>query len=368
MGWHGLTFFSNQFQIHGTGNPGRTLVGNIITISNIEALPSTRLSEIWFEQKLFGDKASLRIGQLTTDSEFFNSRYFTLFISSDWPTLPSVNLPGGGPAYPLSTPGVRLRFEPTPNSAVLIALFNGDPAGTGAGASLDAPDPELFNRTGLNFRVNDPPLLIAEWQAGRNLDKSARGLATILRLGGYHHFGSFEDQRFGADGRSLADPAGNQMARRLRGSDAIYAVIDQQLYRPAGGDADSGIGVFSRISAAPSDRNPIDFYLDGGIVFSGMLPSRPQDKFGATFIYANISGPARALDRDRVAFTGLPYPIRDYEMTLEFTYQAQIVPGWTVQPVLQHTFHPGGHVPLPGTQGPAIRDATVFGARTVINY
>ena len=49
----GLTFFSNQFQIHGSGNPGRDLVGNLITISNIEALPSTRLSEAWFEQKFF---------------------------------------------------------------------------------------------------------------------------------------------------------------------------------------------------------------------------------------------------------------------------------------------------------------------------
>ena len=32
---------------------------------------------------------------------------------------------------------------------------------------------------------------------------------------------------------------------------------------PAGGAPDSGIGVFSRISGSPSDRNQISFYVDG---------------------------------------------------------------------------------------------------------
>ena len=42
--------------------------------------------------------------------------YFTLFISKDWPTITSEDLPSGGPAYPLSTPGVRLRIDPTKES------------------------------------------------------------------------------------------------------------------------------------------------------------------------------------------------------------------------------------------------------------
>ena len=34
--------------------------------------------------------------------------------------------------------------------------------------------------------------------------------------------------------------------------------------------------------------------------------------------------------------------VRDYETNLELTYVAQIVPGWTVQPVLTHIWHPSG--------------------------
>ena len=52
--WKGGAVHLNGYQINGTG-PSRNLVGNILTISNIEALPSTRLYEAWFEQKLHDD-------------------------------------------------------------------------------------------------------------------------------------------------------------------------------------------------------------------------------------------------------------------------------------------------------------------------
>ena len=72
-GWNGLTMFANFFQIHNTGRIRRDYVGGINTIAAIEAVPTTRLSEVWFEQSFAGDKASLRVGQLAADAEFFYS-------------------------------------------------------------------------------------------------------------------------------------------------------------------------------------------------------------------------------------------------------------------------------------------------------
>jgi len=100
-----------------------------------------------------------------------------------------------------------------------------------------------------------------------------------------------------------------------------------------------------------------------------MLPKRPDDKVAATFLYSRISRDAAALDRDMIAFTGLPQPIRDYELNLALVYQAQIVPGWTIQPAFHYVFHPGGHVPDPNSPVPvAIKDAAVFAVRSVITY
>jgi porin len=73
-----------------------------------------------------------------------------------------------------------------------------------------------------------------------------------------------------------------------------------------------------------------------------MVPGRPDDKFVASILYARVSDSVRAFDRDPAAFSAVPGVIHDYEMNLEFTYSAQIVPGWTVQPVLTYVWHPGG--------------------------
>ena len=362
LGLRGLSFFANSFQIHNTGGIRRDHVGSFNTISNIEALATTRLSELWLEQS-FGDTFSIRFGQLAADAEFFISDYSVFLMTSDWPSITAQNLPSGGPAYPLSTPGIRLKFEPNKQLTFLAALFNGDPSGPGP------EDAQIKNRYGLNFRVQDPPLLIGEAQYRYNQDKDAKGLAGIWRLGFWHHFGDFDSQRFDTAGRSLADPLSNGIARKLRGTSGIYGVVDHQLYRPPGGDKDSGISVFSRAGISAPDRNPVEFYLDGGIVFSGMLPKRPDDKVAATFLYSRISRDAAALDRDMIAFTGLPQPIRDYELNLALVYQAQIVPGWTIQPAFHYVFHPGGHVPDPNSPVPvAIKDAAVFAVRSVITY
>lgn len=364
LGLRGLSFFANSFQIHNTGGIRGNHVGSFNTISNIEALATTRLSELWLEQKFFNDTFSVRFGQLAADAEFFISDNSTFLMTSDWPSITAQNLPSGGPAYPLSTPGVRLKFEPHKQLTFLAALFNGDPSGPGP------EDPQIKNRYGLNFRVQDPPLLMGEAQYRYNQDKDAKGLAGIWRIGFWHHFGEFDSQRFDSNGLSLANPLSTGIAAKLRGTSGLYGVVDHQLYRPAGGDKDSGISMFSRVGISTPDRNPVEFYLDGGIIFAGMLPGRPDDKIAATFLYSRISRDAAALDRDAIFFSGMPQPIRDYELNLALVYHAQIVPGWTIQPAFHYVWHPGGHVPDPNAAVPItpIKDAAVLAVRSVITY
>jgi porin len=99
-----------------------------------------------------------------------------------------------------------------------------------------------------------------------------------------------------------------------------------------------------------------------------MIPSRPADAFGVSFLYAHISNEARTLDRDLRTFTGVPIPLRDYELTLDMSYGFGIVPGWTVQPNLQVVFHPGGHVPGLVSPVEPVRNAVVVGVRSTMRY
>src|ERR1043165_8853534 len=130
IGTKDLTLYWNAFQIHNTGRIRRDYAGGINTIAAIEANATTRLSELWLEQKFLNGVASIRFGQPPAHSEFFFSDLSTMFLQSDYPTVAAVNQPGGGPAYPLTTPGVRLRFDfgKDKDTSLLFAVFNGDPA------------------------------------------------------------------------------------------------------------------------------------------------------------------------------------------------------------------------------------------------
>jgi porin len=271
----------------------------------------------------------------------------------------AVDLPSGGPAYPFATPAVRIKFDPVKSTSLLLGVFNGDPAGPGLG------DPQTRNRYGLNFRVQDPAFVIAEGQYRYHQEKTAAGLAGTIKLGAWRHFGRFDDQRFDSSGVSLADPASTGDPARHRGDQGAYAVLDQQLWRPPTGEADKGVGVFARVSASPADRNLIDLYFDGGIVFAGLIPGRPDDVLSFGGAYARISSRARGLDADAAMFGGGNL-VRDFEALFEANYQIQVLPGLQVDLDLQQIIHPGGNIAGPG--GAAIPDATVLTLHTLIKY
>ncbi len=365
-GWTGLTFHTNAFQLHGRGLSA-SHIGIFGPVSNFEATPSTRLFELWFEQSLITDTLSVRFGQLRVDfdGEFLNAATASIFTSNafGWPNFIGANLPSGGVSYPFASPGVRVKVSPTDQLTLLAAVYNNDPAGPCDG------DPQVCNNDGLKFRLRDNPFLIGEVQYKYGDNKTPGGLAGMAKVGGFADLGKFDDQRFGSDGLSLADPASNGIARRYHQNTGIYAVIDQQLYRPRNGKGDDdGVFVFGRVAGLPSDRNTIDFAFDAGVRVNGLVPGRPDDSFGFAYAYNRVSGHLAGLDRDLNALTGTPGPVRSSEAVAELTYKMQIKPGLILQPDLQYVWRPGGNAPDPNQPTKAVEDAWVWGLRSVVNY
>lgn len=367
VGWQGALLHTNLFQIHGAGLSRGTL-DNIITVSGIEALPSSRVYELSFEQKLFDDRFSLRFGQLAADTEFAVTQTGTVFVNSTfgWPNNMAVVIPSGGPIYPLAVPGVRAKVVPNANFSLQVGVFDGDPAGP-ARSGAD-PDPQRRNRTGTNFRTNDPALVIAEAAYAYNIEPGSTGEAGTVTLGGWHHFGRFESLRFDGNRVPLASPDSTGIARRFRGDSGLYGIIDQTIYREPD-DPNDGASVFVRVAGGPSDRNLIDLYVDAGIAYKGLVPGRSDDTVGIAFALSRVSRTARAFDTDTILATGAPGPRRSSEAVLEATYQAVLGPGVTVQPDVQYIFRPSGGIA--NSRDPdagRIRNAAVFGLRTTIRY
>jgi len=354
-----------MYAIYGQGLT-RNNIGNLATISEIEALPDTRLYEAWFEQTL--GAVAIKAGQQAADVEFFDSQTDDLFVNGTfgWPAIKASNLPAGGPAPPIAVPGIRVKASLDDNTTAYWAVFDGDPAAPGPG------DPQRRDDHGLAFRVQDSPWVIGQVRFGYDLG----GLPGNVTPGAWYHTGLFDDQRFDAGGLSLADPASAGIAAKRRGNYGVFGVIEQMLYRaPADTEkgvsaTEKGITAFARVAYSPPDRNLIDLYADGGIGFNGMIAGRPRDRFGFALAYMRISPVDAALDRDTQAFTGLPTPVRSSELLFEAIYEAHVLEGWLVQPFFQYVVRPSGGAPNPNDPTGVARlgDAAVFGITTTLKY
>ena len=209
---------------------------------------------------------------------------------------------------------------------------------------------------------------MAEAQYKYNQEKNSSGLAGDIKLGVWNHFGKFNDQRFGTDGLSLADPFSNGSPLTYRGDYGVYGLFDQMLWRYPGDDPNKGVGVFALVSAAPRDRNLANFYAEAGITVFG-IGGRPNDTFGLAAIYSPVSPSVSGLGADTAFFEKTRLPIRDYELAVELTYQAKIMPGFYIQPDFQYIFHRGYGVVDPFNLAVGrIRDAAVFGVRTLAKF
>jgi porin len=363
--WRGASFFTDAYQISGRGL-SRIALDNLLTVSSIEALATTRLHDLWLQQGFLGGQASLRVGQIALDDEFYTSRYSTVFINNTFgcPEILSGDLPSGGPCYPFATPGARLWAMPITSLTLSAAAFNGDPAPPGPG------DPQVRNSSGTNFLIGEGGFLtVAEVTYSFDEEPISSSRLSDVKFGGWYHTANFPDLRLDSLGRSLADPTSNGVAAERKGNFGLYIVLDKMLWRRPE-TASEGLAAFLRVGGAPPDRNLISFEVDGGLTYKGVFPGRDDDLLGVAASYARIGNAARHLDRDEILFTGTAGTIRDYEAVLEITYQSRVAPWWILQPDLQLLFHPGGHIaaPFPAPATRPIPNALVVGLRSSITF
>lgn len=368
VGWQGASFSTTWLWLSGR-DASEDLVGNFLTVSNIAGFNTFRNLELWFQQDFWqrDDAASglsIRVGQLTADSEFIISDYAGTFINGTfgWPAFAYTNLPEGGPGYPMGAPGVRIAVSPLPWFTFQTAAFQGN---------VFAQD---VNRHGFRWRLDRTQgyTWLNEGQFRWNHAAAETGLPGQLKLGAWFSSADFAD-------------AYNDDVHW--GNSGYYAIVDQMLFRepsaetaapvtskdaksvqPADGKSTAktfkepvalekssqGLGAFGRISFDLQDRNFVGFYFDTGLVYTGLIPGRDEDQIGLAFGFADLTnGAAQTLFDEGSREVG-------YEAVLEFTYVAQITPWLSIQPDAQYIIRPGGT----GDLG----NAFVVGGRVAVTF
>jgi porin len=340
--FHGGRFHASGLWIHGQ-NFSRNFIGDNNVVSLIDLTESCRLWELWYEQKIWQDKISIKFGQLSIDRDFvmpelystmgsinfLNQTFFyptMAFNVYDRPFFPVEN--HALASTPYATPGIRVRFDPIPEFYVQAAVYGGNPDRT-------------YNGTRFNLSEDAGALSYFEMGYRHRMKPGDQGLPGSYKIGGYYHTDNYSANEVLLSVFGL--PNGGVT---YDGNYGIYALGEQTLYREVGPEdpAQQGLIGFVRGCYAPPDRNLYEWSVDGGLVYRGAIPGRDFDTLGLAGSYMAVSDDIRRVQGIINNFAPGSLPKGDYEAVIELNYKAQLAAWMTLQTSVQRVFHPGGHL------------------------
>ena len=360
LGYTGGTFHISGLWLHGQKLFSANYSGDYNRVNLVDFDNALRFWEIYYLQKFFDGKFSVKAGRLSVDSDFMSPEYFTCFgqfslLNQTFacPSLPfNVFTPPGFPAsahglaaLPLATPGAVFAWQPAPQITLQAGVFSGSPDQSDAGTRW----PISQHDGALNY-------FEAAWR--HNPGTNNPSLGGTVKIGGYYHTSDFTDAYDGVFYAAGLNPA----PRQHTGNYAGYLIAEHQLYLENGktDPAQRGLIGFFRALAAPSDRNLTQLELDAGLVYRGLIPTRDWDSFAVAFSYLGFSDDLRRAQQDINTIAPGSFVPVDYENVVEVNYRAQLTAWWTLQGSFQHVFHPGGSAALP--------DANVFILQTTLRF
>lgn len=283
-----------------------------------------RLVDVQLYHSFFDNLVNVTYGKLVVTADFLTSPLYCQFVNNAYcgqPTAPSVNMPNGNTTYPRATYGGRIRLNPTSEFYGMVGVYDGD------------PEQEGRNDHGTNFTLGDNGYLVVT-EIGYTPRKGLFDLPGHYKLGGFYHSGTFPNLSKDVNGNNRFDSG--LAANQFSGNSGFYVLPDQMLYREKP-EADEGLyafGVF--VLAVDQQENTLPYFLSGGLVYQGLLDSRPQDKtalgFAVGWFSDNLSDARHAAGLER----------KTTETLIELNHQIQLTPAIYVRPDLQYIIRPAG--------------------------
>jgi len=281
---------------------------------------SIDLTELYYEQSLWGDRVQLRVGKLDLAGGFECRGCPVAFDGSAFANNETAQFLNGAlvnnPTIPMPDKGLALMayFQPLEWWYVSAGI---------ADAQADARE------TGFNTAFHGRSDFFSIFETGVVPHLPSRN----GRLPGAYRIGLWYDpqpkEQFNGRGAKRDDVG-------------FYLSLDQMILKENADEEDGqGLGLFARYGAADSNVNEIKCFWSAGAQYQGLLPRRDKDVLGFGVAQGRLSRDA--------GFT------TSHETAMEVYYNAQITPWLSAGPSVQYIFHPGGDS--------TVDDAVVVGLR-----
>jgi len=311
-GVQGWTAFAD-LQATSAADFGGSVAGTLQGISNIDAPAGVRVLDAWLAYGVEGT-GGFKAGILDLNSEFDVTQTAVLFLNPSHGIGADFGQSGeNGPSI-FPNPGLGLvgRWMPGGHWELKAGVFEGT-----------SGDPAHPGRESIALASHEGALFTAEV-------RNRPSPNWVLSLGGWAYTAAFDTLDGG----------------RSHGNAGVYAMTEAKLTSVEGHD-DQGVNGWLRVGFANSAINPVEGYVGGGLVYTGVFSD--QDQAGFAFAVARVGDAAE---------TNLG--LRGGETTLEATY-AYVVSDWlTIQPDVQYVISPGGD--------PSLDDALVIGSRLSLTW
>lgn len=328
MGWSGASF--SFYTLGDRGGSISEKVGDAQGVSNIESDDTWKLYEAWYQQNLWGDRLSFLVGLYDLNSEFDAIEYAGLFLNSSFGIGPDYSQSGqNGPSiFPTTSLSFRTRFQPSDAFYFQAAVLDGVPG-----------DPDDPSGTHIKFGPDDGVLVATEVAFLTGTGEGSTARYGKFALGTWHYTAKFDDIMD-------LDASGDPMRRS--GNRGVYLLAEQTVLRDSS-DPSQGLGLFARIGFANGNINQFSNYFGAGVVTTGLIPGRDEDRIGFAVASAFNSRKFKQAQQDAGD------PVESSETILELSFSSQVLPQLTMRPDLQYVINPG--------TDPDVDNALVMGFR-----
>lgn len=331
FGWTGGRFWLEGFY-ENRNSLGNHYTGAVDQQSPLDAQGTEmfQLYQVYYEQTV--DKTSVLFGIYDLETEFSSTKPMALFLSKNltWNTAldQSGTMPQNGTVgpgnYPYTPLALRVRQTLSPAWSVQAVVADG---------VADNPKHQASNDVVFGARYGLMMMAEIDWEPSASTKLMAGGWALTAKL-------PTNDKT-----TAIGNP------RMVYGQQGAYVGGATRIYTLEGR---RGLDVFATLGASTPQSTNTSQSINGGVVFTGPLASRPHDKLGLSF-NENV-----APNSYRAAQLALGSAFRNHETSFELTYRAKLSEWLTVQPDVQYILHPG--------YSPKYQDDLVFGVHFEIGH
>jgi porin len=316
------------------GQPANQAAGVVTGYDGLPGPPPldrSELYELWWRQRLFRGKLSIRFGKVVPTYDFDNVTR-PIPVQNERYSIPSVSgliytpifvnptILGAMPGYYNSAYGLTTTLTPAKHFYLMYGVYDGSlAAGRQTGISAT---PEF---SGYYFQIGE---LGRSWTIGRDNLLGTAGLGAWGQTG------------------ELTAGAGTTAAHQS-GTEGFYSFGSQRLWYRHPGIDNSGLSGFFQFGVNNSVTMPAARYLGLGLTAFGLVPYRPADSLGAGAAWSWLN---------RLPGSGF----RSNELILQAYYQIHLYGGFFAEPTFSYIPNPGAGTRVQGATALTLQSIVLF--------